>query len=79
MTRTDSDVYACGLNSYGQLGIGDTDNRKRLTLVEDLTVSLFVFFCPSGGQAGRRVGFLSARVFSAFIPTFVFQVPVGIC
>lgn len=39
VTRADADVYACGLNSYGQLGLGDTDNRKRLTLVEDLVVS----------------------------------------
>lgn len=38
VTRADADVYACGLNSYGQLGLGDTDNRKRLTLVEDLMV-----------------------------------------
>lgn len=39
VTRSESDVFACGLNSYGQLGLGDTDNRKRLTLVDDLTVS----------------------------------------
>ncbi|CAM9177019.1 unnamed protein product [Ectocarpus sp. 12 AP-2014] len=36
VTRADADVYACGLNSYGQLGLGDTDNRKRLALVQDL-------------------------------------------
>lgn len=46
VTRSDSDVYACGLNSYGQLGLGDTDNRQRLTLVEDLIVS-------GGGWEGR--------------------------
>ncbi|CAM9476325.1 unnamed protein product, partial [Hapterophycus canaliculatus] len=36
VSRVDSDVFACGLNSYGQLGVGDTDNRMRLALIEDL-------------------------------------------
>lgn len=31
------EVYACGLNSYGQLGLGDTENRLRLKLIEDLS------------------------------------------
>ncbi|CAM9856435.1 unnamed protein product, partial [Laminaria digitata] len=28
VTRADADVYACGLNSYGQLGLGHNDNKK---------------------------------------------------
>eukprot|EP00904_Undaria_pinnatifida_P013833 jgi/Undpi1/9580/HiC_scaffold_27.g12036.m1 len=36
VTRADADLYACGLNSYGQLGLGHTDNKTRLEVVEDL-------------------------------------------
>eukprot|EP00903_Cladosiphon_okamuranus_P016988 g15658.t1 len=49
VTRADADVYACGLNSYGQLGLGDTDNRKRLTLVEDL-IGLNTMAAAGGAQ-----------------------------
>ena len=38
VTRADADLYACGLNSYGQLGLGHTDNKTRLEVVEDLRV-----------------------------------------
>lgn len=38
VTRADADVFTCGLNSYGQLGLGDTENRTRLTRVDDLAV-----------------------------------------
>jgi len=31
-----SRTYACGLNSYGQLGIGDTENQAQLVEVESL-------------------------------------------
>lgn len=37
--RQDADVYSCGLNSYGQLGLGDTKGRNRLNLVPELVVS----------------------------------------
>ncbi|CEG47261.1 FOG: RCC1 domain [Plasmopara halstedii] len=30
-------LYSCGLNNYGQLGIGNTDNSSELQLVEDLS------------------------------------------
>jgi len=30
-------LYTCGLNNYGQLGIGSTDNCSELQLVEDLS------------------------------------------
>ncbi|CAN0338849.1 unnamed protein product [Pylaiella littoralis] len=49
VTRSDSDVYACGLNSYGQLGLGDTDNRKRLALVEGL-IGLNTMAAAGGAQ-----------------------------
>ena len=32
--NSNEDVYATGLNDRGQLGVGDTDNRNTLTLVE---------------------------------------------
>ena len=38
VTRDYAEVYTCGLNSYGQLGLGDTTNRKHLTMVEELDV-----------------------------------------
>ena len=38
VTRADADVYTCGLNSYGQLGLGHMDNKMRLELVKDLRV-----------------------------------------
>ncbi|KAK1935731.1 hypothetical protein P3T76_010426 [Phytophthora citrophthora] len=30
-------LYTCGLNNYGQLGIGNTENCTELLLVEDLS------------------------------------------
>lgn len=34
---TNGYLYTCGLNNYGQLGIGGTDNHSELQLVEDLS------------------------------------------
>lgn len=41
--RADGDVYSTGLNNYGQLGVGDSDNRQRFTLVEGLRVRTCCF------------------------------------
>ena len=29
-------VYGCGLNNYGQLGLGNTQNRKKLARIASL-------------------------------------------
>ena len=42
-------VYSCGLNQYGQLGLGDTANRSELTKVSASPKSTVIhpFFCHS--------------------------------
>ncbi|KAL3666092.1 hypothetical protein V7S43_008883 [Phytophthora oleae] len=42
-------VYTCGLNNYGQLGIGNTENCSELQLVEDLS-SKNVAFVDGGNH-----------------------------
>lgn len=41
-------LYTCGLNNYGQLGIGSTDNCSELQLVEDLSFKNVAFV--DGGE-----------------------------
>ncbi|KAE9041602.1 hypothetical protein PR003_g6764 [Phytophthora rubi] len=41
-------LYTCGLNNYGQLGIGSTDNCSELQLVEDLSAKNVAFV--DGGE-----------------------------
>ena len=36
----DSSVYSCGLNQYGQLGLGDSETRYKLTKVRNATIML---------------------------------------
>lgn len=36
MLMTDNTLYCCGSNFYGQLGLGDNNNRSTLTLMKDM-------------------------------------------
>ena len=45
----DGAVYGTGLNDRGQLGVGDTENRKVLTLV-DFSEDVFVKHVSAAGD-----------------------------
>jgi alpha-tubulin suppressor-like RCC1 family protein len=47
---TNGDVYACGFNTYGQLGLGDTTNRSGFTKLSTLANIVSIGTC--GGYYG---------------------------
>lgn len=50
--KTDGNIYSCGYNGYGQLGLGDTTSRNTWELVPDLSDKNItkMFLCNYGSE-----------------------------
>ena len=54
--KTDGTLWACGQNSWGKLGVGNTSNQSRLTpcagLPSGLAATDYITIAPAGGSRG---------------------------